>query len=582
MGGGHDGVANEIANRLTSLGVICTIRDFLDASPRMGRLLEEAFHIEVEQAPWAYRIEFELWNRSRLLTAFTRRFFEAFFARQVVAWIEKDSPDLIIALHPFPAQLLGQMRRKRYPVLKDIPICTYLTDFSVHPLWVHPAIDVHLCVADTAAVQARRRAGASGQVVTVGPFVPKRFFHPIDKNLARRELNLPDDSTVVLISSGSWGVGNVLSTYRILAASEGITPVLLCGHNRALLAKARKVTSGVAVSWTTEITKYLSASDVVVQNAGGLTALEAMAANRPVVSYQPIAGHGIDNTQTMVEAGVTVWPKTSQELIETIRNVADHPEKLTRQASQLFKEHPEQAILALLHGEPKSQASFSYRKLRQAAKVATSVAAVFVMANIVSGLIGYKGLNLAAATDRSRYVYLTALASPSTINSGQFLEILKQDNVSLVVTAKDIEANPSGINNAFASGVSIVNGGTSSPNSDFNLLLPANDLASTRAMLYRLLDVNINLYIPQNTINAVDLAWAGIHHQSVIPAHITAPDINPSSLRLHSGEVIELNLTRATTYRSIRFLYRTLKAFEVQGFRVAPIDTISTQKVITQ
>ena len=50
---------------------------------------------------------------------------------------------------------------------------------------------------------------------------------------------------------------------------------------------------------------YLAAADVLVENAGGLTAMEAFAAEVPVVSYRPIPGHGRDNVRAMVQAGVT-------------------------------------------------------------------------------------------------------------------------------------------------------------------------------------------------------------------------------------------------------------------------------------
>ena len=49
----------------------------------------------------------------------------------------------------------------------------------------------------------------------------------------------------------------------------------------------------------------MAACDALVENAGGLTSLEAMRAGLPVVSFQPIAGHGRENTARMAEAGVS-------------------------------------------------------------------------------------------------------------------------------------------------------------------------------------------------------------------------------------------------------------------------------------
>ncbi len=49
----------------------------------------------------------------------------------------------------------------------------------------------------------------------------------------------------------------------------------------------------------------MAGCDALVENAGGLTSLEALRAGLPVVSFQPIAGHGRENTARMAEAGVS-------------------------------------------------------------------------------------------------------------------------------------------------------------------------------------------------------------------------------------------------------------------------------------
>ena len=44
----------------------------------------------------------------------------------------------------------------------NVPVTTYLTDMSVHRLWVHPGVDTHLAVHDIPARQARD-LGAGGR-----------------------------------------------------------------------------------------------------------------------------------------------------------------------------------------------------------------------------------------------------------------------------------------------------------------------------------------------------------------------------------------------------------------------------------
>ena len=71
---------------------------------------------------------------------------------------------------------------------------------------------------------------------------------------------------------------------------------------------------GTVIGWTSEMPSLMAAADVLVENAGGLTAMEAFAAGLPVVTFQPIPGHGRDNARTMAAAGVNRYAHDIAEL----------------------------------------------------------------------------------------------------------------------------------------------------------------------------------------------------------------------------------------------------------------------------
>ena len=66
--------------------------------------------------------------------------------------ITETDADVVVSTYPLSSLVLGNMRKKRW--LK-VPVITYLTDFAVHPLWVHPHVDVHLATSPYAAATAR-------------------------------------------------------------------------------------------------------------------------------------------------------------------------------------------------------------------------------------------------------------------------------------------------------------------------------------------------------------------------------------------------------------------------------------------
>jgi len=574
LGGGHDGAAKAIAGRLVKAGTDVRIVDFLDAAPRLGRIFETVFRVEVERAPWAYRLEFELWSHVRLLTRLARRVFRAAFARHLVEWIDEADPDVILATHPFPAQLLGELRRRDHAAVRGRHLATFLTDFSVHPMWVHPAIDVHFAVSDSAALEATRRAHLAGPVVRVGPFVDERFFDLPPRTVARARLGLAKDATVALVVGGSWGVGKLLQTAEALAREPDITPVLLCGRNEELLARARTLAGVRAVGWTTDVDWWLAASDVVIQNAGGLSALEAMAAGRPVISYEPIVGHGTENVAAMAASGVTYWARSTAELAQAVRHFAADPTELTTPALAQFRPDPERELLALLSGD--LELSGRYRRRRVARRAATSLVALgglFVASNVVSGLIGYQGLNLSAAARRSHTVYMGALLSPAALASPAVQRLLVADHICAVVTAHEADHAPGAVAAAADDGVTIANGGAGSRIGDLSFIVPVNDLEVGRRALGAVLDTPVNVYVPQNTINAIDLGWAALHHQSVVPARILTSASEPPVLG--GGLALELAMPSATPERAVATLRALVARVRAAHLETAPLAALA-------
>src|SRR5207249_662007 len=91
--------------------------------------------------------------------------------------------------------------------------------------------------------------------------------------------------------------------------------------------------------WTDDMAALMRAADALVENAGGLSALEAFASDLPVVTYLPIAGHGRDNARLMAAAGVSEYARDEAELGRALARVTSslaHRQLLVRRASRLF------------------------------------------------------------------------------------------------------------------------------------------------------------------------------------------------------------------------------------------------------
>lgn len=309
FGAGHDAAAREIAIRLTEQGHLVHTWDVVDLFPaRLGRLLRSAYlkQLDLSPASWGLLLR-RLQPGGRLHRLVTRAL--GITARRLLAVTV--GADLIVSTHPFASQSLGRLRalgRLR------VPVTTYLTDLSVHSLWVHPGVDLHLALHDVAARQA---IGWGGRATVIEPLVPYAAPAPLSDTARaayRAAWGLAPDARVALVVGGSLGIGELAATAADVVASGLAVPVVVCGHNEALRARLSRVEGVVALGWREDLPALLRASDCVLQNAGGFTSLEALAAGVPVLTYRCIPGHGATNAAALEEAGLIPWARDRDDL----------------------------------------------------------------------------------------------------------------------------------------------------------------------------------------------------------------------------------------------------------------------------
>ncbi|MBO0812087.1 MAG: DUF1298 domain-containing protein [Microlunatus sp.] len=306
MGGGHDAAAEALADQVWQLWPGSTLRwvDTLDVmGPAVGPVFRRIYVSNVQQTPWLYQFFYDsLWRRPWFARA-SKGFVAGWSGRRLAAEVDRFDPDLIISTYPLGSAGLDWLRRKRS---LPVPVGAWVTDFAPHPFWVYPGIDTTYVMhpgavrlALDAEPRARVRVGAPP--VSVG-------FAPGDGRAARQGLGLPADAATVLVSCGSYGFGDVGEAVRAaLAAGDRVQVLAACGHNDRLGQRLRSEFAELPpgrlqlLGWRKDMPEITRAADVVISNAGGLTALESLAGQRPVIMYRPIAAHGEANAKLMAD-----------------------------------------------------------------------------------------------------------------------------------------------------------------------------------------------------------------------------------------------------------------------------------------
>jgi processive 1,2-diacylglycerol beta-glucosyltransferase len=304
-----------IADSLAILG--WPIRDaFLEGSPFHSELGNRLFDIEYYVGQ---RFPPTRWGARMLLTALG--------GGRMERSLKAAAADIIVPVFPAASEVVGELR-KRGRI--DVPIVSALTDLSALRYWAHPGIDVHLIIHPESVEEVRRIAPRS-RIEAVTGLYDDVYLQPRDRADARRDLGLPADPRIVLVSGGGWGVGDLQGAIDVALELPDTFVVALCGRNedaRAALESRFAPDERVRIEGFTErMSDYLAAGDALVHSTAGLTVLEAIMRGCAPISYGWGRAHIRVNNRAYVRFGLAQVAADPTELRATLdRALAQRPE----------------------------------------------------------------------------------------------------------------------------------------------------------------------------------------------------------------------------------------------------------------
>lgn len=533
MGAGHDGAAKELRRRLEQSGHEVEVVDFLDAvALHIGPLLRWYYQFQLRVAPWSYELSYKL---APLLRAPAIMLDTWLTRRSLKKTIKAFRPDAIVSVYPLASLVLGRMRRKKQ---LRVPVLTYLTDFAVHSLWVHKGIDRHLAVSEISAQTAESRGGKSAYAR--GPLVSDRFREvEYDRDAVRTNLGLAPDERAVLVVAGSWGVGDVIETVDAIGRTGEFHPITVCGRDDDLRAQLEERGFGTVIGWTDEMPALMAASDALVENAGGLTCMEAFAVGLPVITFRPIAGHGKDNAETMSRAGVNCYARDEDELHDILRAVTvpgEDRDRLVTTARQLFVDDPANDVVELASVQKltdrqgRTVSLRAPRGRRTAWIAAASVLVLYGGLTLGAQAVSAAGVGVAKAPkDAHHTVYVGVRLDHEQLADDQLLEQVSELGGSVVVDADAARNNSDALEVLAASGVDIANGGMGH-GSFLRWNRAHNDVAKAGQLLAKEAGAAPREFCPGRRVDAFDQYYAHGHKQKLVVANRT---VRPENLPAH-------------------------------------------------
>ncbi|NLI91315.1 MAG: UDP-N-acetylglucosamine--LPS N-acetylglucosamine transferase [Peptococcaceae bacterium] len=273
-----------------------------------------------------------------------QRFINSLGHKRLMDYIYSLDPDIIICTYPTISGLLAELR-----TLNELrlPLVTVITDYSVHSQWIHPGVDLYI-VGCTQVRDGLIERGINPQSIQVTgiPVSPK-----FDRLLSRKDtlysLGLTTDRLTFLIMGGAYGVlGNAKWMCKLIASADApVQAIFVCGKDRRLYHSLDSVLTEaknpvVRFHYVNNIDELMSAADVIITKAGGLTVSEALTKHLPMVIFKPIPGQEESNAHYIEEIGAGKIANNQQEFLNIFNQLIQNENLISEMRDAAAREYP--------------------------------------------------------------------------------------------------------------------------------------------------------------------------------------------------------------------------------------------------
>jgi processive 1,2-diacylglycerol beta-glucosyltransferase len=230
--------------------------------------------------------------------------------------LEAFKPDAVICTHFLPNELLGMLRKedKNFPPF----ICSVVTDFEAHALWMDSSVDMYCVAADETKARLVARGVAAESIAVTGIPISLKFSTKPDAKAVRKTCGLRDELPVLLVLGGGFGMGPVAEILGELNNAPGeFQTLVVAGRNeklRSRLATQDHKHPTHVLGFSSNMHELMAVADLIITKPGGLTTSEALAMGKPLFILNPIPGQEAANSDFLLERGAAAKANRVEDL----------------------------------------------------------------------------------------------------------------------------------------------------------------------------------------------------------------------------------------------------------------------------
>lgn len=308
----------------------CEVVDSYRYASTFHRVASNGYIGMVKVLPHLYRVIYDQAERATHVPAF-RKWLHRYTALNLRQFVAQLAPDVVVCTHAFPCGVMAEYKRE----FLDAPaVVGVITDFVVHPFWIHRNIDAYAVATASMRQTLIARGVRPERIVVSGIPIDTRFGRRVDRRAARRKLGIAPEKTTVLVMGGGVGIGPLENAIvGIDGLEHDVQIVVIVGKNPSLERRLAEAARGLkhpvkVVGFVSNVYDYMQAADVLVSKPGGLTSSEALAAELPLVMLRPLPGQEERNTRYLEAGGAGVRVQNARELVHALDGLLANPQEL--------------------------------------------------------------------------------------------------------------------------------------------------------------------------------------------------------------------------------------------------------------
>lgn len=332
-GQGHNSAGQAIIAELTARGIECEMLDALAFSSEFASDVVSKIHSKCAvHAPKIYAMGYKAAEKMDESPVKPSPCYiaNATYAGDIYKYIIENGYDTVIMPHVFPSEALTRIKKKHAPKIRTFFIAT---DYA-YPLFLKDTdVDGYFIPHQDLTSEFSENGIECEKLIPTGIPVSDKFLVKTEKDEARRRLGLPMEGKILLVMTGSMGFGDNMSLIgTLLEKIPNDTHVVVMGGNNEKMKSELRSAYGTdsrltVLDYTTEVSLYMDACDILFTKPGGLSTTEAAVKGIPLIHTSPIPGWEESNVRFFKEHGMSLCGESPDELVTAALYLLGNPWK---------------------------------------------------------------------------------------------------------------------------------------------------------------------------------------------------------------------------------------------------------------